>query len=160
MLTFNVWAVISMRSNAARLMVRPTSVVWDPFLQMAPGCEIYAVRSCTSFSYEMHCVAQIPVLMFDVGSCFLTCCMVPTWCDAESFVGCTCCHDSSRFLWDPFVVCWWDTHVSPCMFALRSLLCHVGGILIIIMHDLCHTDRSPFWLRVPVAEHLLELLLH
>jgi len=34
-----VRATISIRFNAARLMVWPTSAVWHPFLQLAPRCE-------------------------------------------------------------------------------------------------------------------------
>ena len=60
--------------------------------------------------------------------------------------------------WDPFVVCCWDTLVVFMhVFASRSLLCHVGRML--IMHEFCVTLIGVFWLRVPVAEHLLEPLL-
>ena len=85
------------------------------------------------FCYALCCTN--PCLMLDVGSYFLLIFMIPAWCDAESSVWCTCCHDSSCSIRDPFIVCWWDTHVSPCMFALRSNLCHVGGMFIIIMHE-------------------------
>ena len=63
---------------------------------------------CSMFMYffllwDAFCCID-PCLIFDVGSFFFTCFMIPAWCDAESFVGCTCCHDSSCFIWDPFVV--------------------------------------------------------
>jgi len=94
-------------------------------------CEVYAVCSCTSFA--MNCVAQIFFwcLMSDLVSYlfswFLLDVMQNRLCDVLVVM------IFHVMFWDPFVVCWWDTHVSPCVFALRSLLCHVGRM--IIMHE-------------------------
>lgn len=95
------------------------------------------------FCYVLCCTD--PCLMFDVGSCFLTCSMILTWCDAESFVRCTCCCDSSCFVWDPFVVMLMgyscvtmyvciEICFMPCR---RDAHYHHAWVL-------CHTDRSPF----------------
>jgi len=116
---------------------------------------------CSVFLYFFCCAlcCTDPCLMFDVGSGFLLVFMIPAWCDTESFMGCTCCQDSSCFVWDPFVVMLmgysccrhvclhWDPFYA--MFARCSSSCM----------SLCHTDRSPFWLRFPVMEHILEPLL-
>ena len=153
-----LWSLASEWLGCKRSMVRIVLAVWHPLLQMAPGCEVYAVCSCTSFA--MHYVAQIPVwcLMWDLVYYLFTWFLLDVmW----------------NHLWDVLVVmshhvlfeiplslCWWDTHVSPCMFALRSLLCHVSGMLIIIMHEFYVILIGVlFWLRVPVAEHLLAPLL-
>ena len=106
-------ATISMRFYIARLMARTTLTAWHPHIQMIVGCEVYVVCSYTSFCDALCC--SDPCLMFDEGFCFLLVFMIPTLCDVESSAWCTCFHDFSCFVWDPFVVCWWDTHVSPCM---------------------------------------------
>jgi len=62
--SIHVWTTISMRFNTTKLMVRPTSVVWNPFLQMAPRCEVYVVCSCSSFCYALCCID--PCLMWDL----------------------------------------------------------------------------------------------
>lgn len=55
--SIHVWTTISMRFDAVRLMVWLASAVSHPFLQMAPGCHVYVVCSCTYFCYEMHYAA-------------------------------------------------------------------------------------------------------
>ena len=61
--------------------------------------------SCTSLSLCLRCIVLYRSL-FDVwcGILFSYLFMIPAWCDTESSVGCPCCHDSSCFVWDPFVV--------------------------------------------------------
>ena len=87
------------------------------------------------FLWDALCCMD-PCLMFDVGSCFLTCSMIPAWCDVNH-LWCVLVAMIHHVLFEiPLLLCWWDTHVSPCMFALRSLLCHVGGMLIIITRDI------------------------
>lgn len=110
------------------------------------------------FCYAFFCTN--PCLMFDVGSCFLTCfhdCFL-MWC---------------RIICGMYLLSWFA------MFCLRSLCCYVDGIFMchhVRFHwdpfysmlagcslsscmSLCHTDRSPFLLRVPIAEHPLEPIL-
>jgi len=106
--SIHVRATISMRFDALRLVARTTSEAWHPFLQMASGCEVYAVCSCTSFA--MHCAAQIPVwcFMWDLISYLFSWFLLDVmW----------------NHLWDVLVImirhvlfeiplssCWWDTH--------------------------------------------------
>ena len=121
-------------------MVQTSLAIWHPLLQMDLGCEVYAV-----FMYFFCCaLCRIgPWLMFDVGSCFLLFFMIPTWCDVESSMWCTCCHDFSCcvlrslccilmgyscchhvcFHWGPF-------YAISTGFSLSSYM------------SLCHTDRS------------------
>lgn len=70
----------------------------------------------------------------DEGSCLLHVFMIPAWCDAESCMWCTCFHDFSCYVLRS-LCCYVDgiLMLSPCMFALISLLWHVGGML--IMHE-------------------------
>ena len=140
--SIHVWVVISMRFDTARLMVRPASAVWHPFLEITPGCEVYAVFSCTHFA--THCAAHIHVDVW-CGILFLTCfhdsCLM--WC---------------RIIYGMYLLSWFV------MFCSRSLCHHVDGILMCChacFHwdpfysmlavwslsscmSLCHTDRSPF----------------
>lgn len=112
------------------------------------------------FLWDALCCTN-PCLMFDVGSCFLTCFMILAWCDAESFVGCTCCYDSSCSVWDPFVVmlmgysCCHHVCLNWDPFDARLVGCSLLSYV-----KLCHTDRSNFQMRVPAVGHLLEPLLH
>lgn len=110
-----------------------------------------------SYTSSLCIVLHRSLLMFDVGSCFLLIFMIPAWCDAESPMWCTCCHDS-----------------SCCV--LRSLCCMLMGYSCVAMHAcfeipsmpcwwdahhawvLCHTDRS-LLIESFVVEHLLEPLL-
>jgi len=109
------------------------------------------------FLYALCCTN--PYLVFEVGSCLLLVFMIPAWCDAESFVDVLvvmichvlfeipllyvdgilmCCHVWLH--WNPFYAMLEGCSLSSCM-------------------SLCHTNRIPFWLRVPIAEHLLAPLL-
>jgi len=155
----HVRAIISMRFDVARLIVLPTSAVWHPFLQMASRCEVYAICSCTSFS--MRCIV-LYISLFDV-----LCGILFSYLSHDSYLmwcGIICV----MYLLSWFV-----------MFYLRSLCRHVDGILMcrhVCLHwdpfyamlagcslsscmSLGHTDRSLVWMRVPVAEHLLEPLI-
>ena len=129
--SIHVRASISMWFDVVRSMVRTTSAAWHPLFQMALGCEVYAVCSCTSFA--MHCAAHIPVWCW-WGILFITCfhysCLMwrgiiyvmylLSW-----FV--MLCFGIPLLYVDGILI------LSSCMFALRSLLCHVGGIH--IMHE-------------------------
>lgn len=97
------------------------------------------------------------LLMLDVGSCLLLVFMIPTWCDMESSMWCTCCHDLSCYVlrslcsmlmgylgchhvclhWDPFYAML--ARCSSCM-------------------SLCHIDRS-LLTKSSCSEHLLNPLL-
>ncbi len=124
--SIHVRVAISMRFDE-----RPTSAVWHPLLHMAPGCEVYAV-----FMYFFLLCIVLHRSLFDdwCGILFLTCfhdsCLM--WCGIICVMYLLSWFVMLCFL-DLFVVCWWDTHVSPCMFSLRSLLCHVGEML--LMHE-------------------------
>lgn len=82
-----------------------------------------------------------PWLMFDEGSCLLLIFMIPAWCDAESSMWCTCCHDLSCYV----------LRSLCCMLMGYSVCCHVclhwdpfyamlAGCSSCM--SLCHTDRS------------------
>ena len=79
-----------------------------------------------------------------------------TWCDAESSMWCTCCRDSSCYVWRSLVSCWWDTLVVVMyVFEIPFLPCwqdvHHACFCVILI--------GVFWLGVLVVEHLLEPLL-
>jgi len=106
---FNVWAIIPWDSTVWDRWFEQFQQFDIPLLQMAPRCEVYAMRSSTSLA--MHCDAQILVwcLMWDLVSYlfswFLLDVMWNPLCDVLVVM---ICHG---VFWDPFVVCWWDTHV-------------------------------------------------
>ena len=86
-------------------MAHTTSTVWHLLLQMALGCEVYAMCSCTCF--PMHCVAQILV-----------------WC-WWGILFITCFHDSF-LMWHGIVYVMYLCHDSSCH-VLKSLFCMLMG---------------------------------
>lgn len=122
-------------------MVRATSAVWHPLLQMALGCEVYAVSSCTSFS--MHCAAHIPVdvwcgilfLTFLHDSCLMWCVIIYVMYLLSWFV--MLCFEIPLLYVDGIL------RLSSCMFCIKIPFkpcwrdAHHAWVL-------CHTDRSFF----------------
>jgi len=115
--------------DALRSMVWAASAVWHPLLQMALGCEVYDMFM---YFFFLHYVAQI----LDWCWCkilFITCCrdslldlMQNILCDVLAVI------THHVMFWNPLLYVVGILLLSPCIFFLTSLSCHVGGIL--IMH--------------------------